>query len=153
MTLPKNKIDDLDRNIILELQEDARRSYKEIAIKLNVAESTISNRVNRLMKNDILKLQARVNPFQIEHKIAAIIGIKLSRRRHKKVVDEILKMPGITSVYLATGEYDLFIELMTDSIEELNNFLFSSGLDKIKDITATVTFILLMADSKFFNLN
>jgi Lrp/AsnC family transcriptional regulator for asnA, asnC and gidA len=68
MTLPKNKIDDLDRNIILELQEDARRSYKEIAMKFKVAESTISNRVNRMLENDILKLQARVNPFEIENK-------------------------------------------------------------------------------------
>jgi Lrp/AsnC family transcriptional regulator for asnA, asnC and gidA len=68
MTLPKNKIDDLDRNIILELQEDARCSYKEIAMKFKVAESTISNRVNRMLENDILKLQARVNPFEIENK-------------------------------------------------------------------------------------
>jgi Lrp/AsnC family transcriptional regulator for asnA, asnC and gidA len=152
MTLPKNKLDDLDRNIILELQEDARRSYKEIARKFKVAESTISNRVNRMLKNDILKLQARVNPFQIENKIAAIIGIKLRRRGHQKVVDEILKIPGVTSVYVATGEYDLFVELMTDSIEKLNEFLFDRGLDRIENVTATETFLLLASTTKFFKL-
>jgi Lrp/AsnC family transcriptional regulator for asnA, asnC and gidA len=152
MTLPTNKLDALDRSIILELQEDARRSYKEIAMKFKVAESTISNRVNRMQKNDILKLEARVNPFKIENKIAAIIGIKLRRPGHQKVVDEILKIPGVTSVYVATGEYDLFIEIMAGSIEKLNEFLFDRGLDKVKNITATETFILLASTTKFFKL-
>jgi DNA-binding Lrp family transcriptional regulator len=34
MGLPENDIDELDRKIILELQEDARRLYKDIAKKL-----------------------------------------------------------------------------------------------------------------------
>jgi len=43
-TSEKRKIDALDRKIILELQEDARRQFKTIATKLNVSEKTVKNR-------------------------------------------------------------------------------------------------------------
>lgn len=154
MALPDNHIDDLDRNIILELQEDARRPYKEIAAKLGVSESTISNRVNRLLRTGILKLEARVDPFKLTNKVAAIIGLKLERRSHLQAIEEIRKIPGVSAVYVATGEYDLFIEVMEDSIADLNDFLFhKTRLSKMKNVVTTETFILLSSNTKFFKLS
>ncbi|MDJ0783149.1 MAG: Lrp/AsnC family transcriptional regulator [Desulfosarcinaceae bacterium] len=153
MALASNRIDDLDRSIILELQEDARRSYKEIAAKLSVSESTISNRVNRLVRTGILKLEARVDPFKLTNKVAAIVGIKLERRGHMQAVSEISKIPGVSAVYVATGKYDLFIEVMEDTIADLNDFLFhKSRLSRVKNIISTETFILLSTDNKYFKL-
>ena len=153
MALPDDHIDDLDRSIILELQEEARRPYKEIAAKLGVSESTISNRVNRLQRTGILKLEARVDPFKLVNKVAAIIGIQLERRGHLQAVEEIRKIPGVSAVYVTTGKYDLFIEVMEDSIADLNDFLFyKSRLSKMKNIVTTETFILLSSDTKFFKL-
>lgn len=153
MALPDNRIDDLDRCIILELQEDARRPYKEIAAKLGVSESTISNRVNRLLRTGILKLEARVDPFKLANKVAAVIGLKLERRGHLQAIEEIVKIPGVTSVYVATGKYDLFIEVMEESIADLNDFLFhKSRLSKVKNIITTETFIVLSSTTKFFKL-
>jgi len=154
MALPDDRIDDLDRSIILELQEDARRPYKEIAGRLGVSESTISNRVNRLLKAGILKLEARVDPFKLTNKVAAVIGIQLERRGHVQAVEEIAKIPGVSAVYVATGKYDLFIEVMEDSIADLNDFLFhKSRLSKMKNIITTETFILLSSATKFFKLS
>jgi Lrp/AsnC family transcriptional regulator for asnA, asnC and gidA len=153
MALASNRIDDLDRHIILELQENARRPYKEIAAKLSVSESTVSNRVNRLVRTGILKLEARVDPSKLTDKVAAIIGIKLERRGHLQAVNEIRKIPGVSAVYVATGKYDLFIEVMEDSIADLNDFLFhKSRLSKVKNVIATETFILLSTDNKYFKL-
>jgi Lrp/AsnC family transcriptional regulator for asnA, asnC and gidA len=153
MALASNRIDDLDRNIILELQEDARRSYKKIAAKLSVSESTVSNRVNRLVGAGILKLEARVDPFKLANKVAAIVGIKLERRGHLQAVNEIRKIPEVSAVYVATGKYDLFIEVMEDSIADLNDFLFhKSRLSRVKNVIATETFILLSTDDKYFKL-
>ena len=153
MALASNQIDHLDRSIILELQEDARRPYKEIAAKLGVSESTISNRVGRLVRNGILKLEARVDPFKLANKVAAIVGIKLERRGHMQAVSEISRLPGVSAVYAATGEYDLFIEVMEDSIADLNEFLFhKSRLSRIKNVIATETFILLNTENKYFKL-
>jgi Lrp/AsnC family transcriptional regulator for asnA, asnC and gidA len=145
-----NQIDELDRKIILELQEDARKPYKEIAKKLKVSEGTIKNRVGRLVDNGILKLQARVDPFAFPHKIAALVGVRIKGREHEETMARIAKVPCVTSIWNATGRYDLFFELMVDSLEDLNDVLYRNVLRDIKGILNTETFVTLWSETKFY---
>jgi len=150
MSNEKYEIDKLDREIILELQEDARRQFKIIAGKLKVSEGTIKNRVERLIKQDILKLEARVNPFALSRRISAIVGLNLKERNHEDKIKEIEKIPCVTSVWNATGRFDLFFEVMVDSLESLNDVLFKEDLKEIGGISYTETFVILSSNSKFF---
>ncbi len=152
MTLQEGNLDELETGIITALQSDARKSFKSIAAELNVSESTISNRVNRLVQNGILKLEARVNPFKLRHKVTALVGLNIRHRSHGTTLKEIEKLPNVNAVWVTTGKYDLFAEVMADSITDLNNFIFGDGLSKIDDITFTETHIMLHSDSKFFKL-
>jgi Lrp/AsnC family transcriptional regulator for asnA, asnC and gidA len=145
-------IDALDRKIIGELQEDARRPYKAIARKLKVSEGTVKNRVSRLMKNGVLKLEARVHPFSLENKIAAVVALTLIERNHEEVMKKIEKLPSVTCVWNATGRYDLFFEVMVDSLNELNDVLFLRDLSSIGGIDKSETFILLSSRTKYFKL-
>ncbi|MCP4400909.1 MAG: Lrp/AsnC family transcriptional regulator [bacterium] len=151
-TSEKRKIDDLDRKIILELQEDARRQFKVIAIKLNVSESTVKNRVTRLISRGVLKLEARVDPFAVPHKVAAVVGINLKERNYNEKMEEIEKMPGVTSVWKATGRFDLFFEIMVDSLSSLNDIVFGKYLETIGGIAHIETFVLLSSNTKYFKL-
>jgi len=146
-------IDALDRKIILELQEDARRPYKDIAGKLNVSEGTIKNRVTRLINRGVLKLEARVNPFALPNHISAIVGVKLKERNHEKKIKEIEKISGVTCAWNATGRFDLFFEIMVDSMNSLNDILFRKDLKKIGGISYTETFITLYSNTKYFKLS
>ena len=152
MTLVDGSLDELELQIILALQEDARKSYKSIAKDLGVAEGTVSNRVNRLIQQGILKLEARVNPFAMSNKVAAILGIKIKRSHHAKAVKEIMALPNVNAVWVSTGKYDIFVEVLTDSIKELNVFIFEEGLSNIEGVEATETHIMLHSDSKFFKI-
>ncbi len=148
----KYEIDNLDREIIFELQEDARRQFKIIAGKLKVSEGTIKNRVERLIKQDILKLEARVNPFALPRRISAIVGVNLKERNHEEIMKKIEKIPWVTSVWNASGRFDLFFELMVDSLESLNGALFKNDLEKIGGISYTETFIILSSNTKYFKI-
>ena len=145
-------LDNIDRKIILELQKDARRQYKLIAKKLNVSEGTIKNRVTRLINRGILKLEARVNPFALPNQISAVVGVNLKERNHEEKIKEIEKIPGITSVWNAAGRFDLFFEIMVDSLNSLNDILFRKGLKEIGGISYTETFIILYSNTKYFKL-
>ena len=153
MTAAMKDIDALDRKIILELQEDARRPYKDIAGKLNVSEGTIKNRVTRLINRGVLKLEARVNPFALPNHISAIVGVKLKERNHEKKIKEIEKISGVTCAWNATGRFDLFFEIMVDSMNSLNDILFRKDLKKIGGISYTETFITLYSNTKYFKLS
>ncbi len=153
MTAAMKDIDALDRKIILALQEDARRPYKDIAGKLNVSEGTVKNRVTRLISRGVLKLEARVNPFALPNRISAIVGVNLKERIHEKKIKEIEKIPGVTSAWNATGRFDLFFEIMVDSMNSLNDILFRNDLNKIGGISYTETFITLHSNTKYYKLS
>nr|WP_320015602.1 Lrp/AsnC family transcriptional regulator [uncultured Desulfobacter sp.] len=152
MTLLDGSLDELEIQIILALQKDARKSYKSIAKELGVAEGTVSNRVNRLIQQGILKLEARVNPFAMSNKVAAIVGINTTRNHHTKAAKEIMALSNVNAVWATTGKYDMFVEVLADSIKELNVFIFEEGLSNIEGIEATETHIILHSESKFFKI-
>ncbi len=146
------RIDDLDRIIILALQEDARRPYKDLAKRFKVSEGTIKNRVTRLIDRGILILEARVNPFVLGNRVTAIVGVNLKERNHENIMKEIEKIEGVTSVWNATGRFDIFFEIMVDSLNVLNDVLFRKNLHEIGGITYTETFVLLHSNTKYFKL-
>ena len=70
------KIDSLDIKILIELQDDARKSLREIAEKLGVAEGTIYNRINKLKRLGLIKKFIPVIDYsKLGYDIIAIIGI------------------------------------------------------------------------------
>ena len=144
MNAVNKNIDALDRKIILALQKDARRPYKDIAKNLQVSEGTIKNRVTRLI---------RVNPFALPNRISAVVGVNLKERTHEEKIKEIEKIPGVTSVWNAAGRFDLFLEIMVDSMSSLNDFLFRKDLKRIGGISYTETFITLYSNTKYFKLS
>ena len=152
MAKANTDLDDVDTKIILALQEDARRPYKSIAKDLNVSEGTISNRVGRLIGKGILKLEARVNPFALAHKVVALVGINVKNRFHPQALKKIQALPKVSSVWVTTGKYDLYMEVMADSINDLNNFLFDSGFSEIEEVTFTETYVMLQSETKFLKL-
>ncbi len=146
-------IDPLDRKIVLILQEDARRPYKDIAAQLKVSEGTVKNRVTRMINRGILKLEARVNPFALPNRVSAVVGVKLQEREHEEKMREIEKIPAVTGVWNATGRFDLFFEVMVNSLQELNEILFKRDLKKIGGISYTETFITLSSNTKYYKLS
>ena len=146
------EIDELDRKIIHELQGDARAPFKDIAKRLRISEGTARNRVIKLMDRGVLKLEARVDPFALPHKIPALVGVSLRERDPEQKMREIERIPGVTSVWNTTGPYDLFFEVMVDSLEELNKMLFGIDRNYVKGVARTETFVILSSSTKFFKL-
>jgi DNA-binding Lrp family transcriptional regulator len=146
-------LDDIDKKIILELQEDARRQFKIIAKKLGVSEGTVKNRVTRLKNRGVLILEARVNPFALPNTISALVGVNLKERDHEKKIKEIGKIPAVTAVWNATGRFDLFFEVMVDSLNSLNDILFREDFSKIGGIRYTETFLTLSSSTKYFKIS
>jgi len=153
MATAQRTIDEIDRKIILELQEDARKQLKIIAKKLNLSEGTIKNRVTRLKSKGILKLEASVNPFALPNKISVLVGVNLKERDHEMKIKEIEKIPAVTAVWNATGRFDLFFEVMVDSLNSLNDILFRKNLKEIGGISYTETFVTLSSNTKYFKLS
>lgn len=144
-------LDGLDKRIILELQRDGRASYKDIAQKLGVSDGAVRFRVNRMTEKKVLRISALINPFSQDEYINALIGMQLEHRTQRETMREISQLKDVLSVCNSTGEYDLFVEVLLESREELNRFLFDD-LSKIDGIKSTETFVFLDALNKWVEL-
>jgi Lrp/AsnC family transcriptional regulator for asnA, asnC and gidA len=68
-------IDELDRKIIQQLQVNARIPNTEIARALNVTETTIRNRVSRLLDEELIEIVAVVMPKAHQSTLSTFIAL------------------------------------------------------------------------------
>ncbi len=144
--------DRIDMEIIRALQKNGRESYKNIAKKLNVSDGTVRLRVEKMIRNNYLKISASVNPLFFENCIVAQVGLNLEKRANKETMERISRFKGVQSVSNVTGRYDLIIEVFVNSRNELRQFLIEE-LSTISGIKATESFVFLEAINKWVEIS
>lgn len=136
------KIDEIDLKIIRELQEDARKSLKEIAEKVGVAEGTVYNRINKLKSLGIIKKFIPVlDHSMLGYDITAIIGITAEGGKIVEIEKEIAKEKNVTAVYDVTGDFDVIVVAKFENRKKLDEFV--KKLLSIKSVTRTYTMLVL----------
>jgi Lrp/AsnC family transcriptional regulator, regulator for asnA, asnC and gidA len=135
-------LDDLDFEIIKQLQTDGRTSYTDISEELGITVGTVRNRVQRLIENQILKIVGVVNPFKTGSPSVTIFGIKVHLRNLDSVIKKLVAIPEVCFVAAATGVYDLYIEVITSSNEELYRVI-KNNLSQIDGIESMESSLLL----------
>ncbi len=128
------KVDTLDIKVLIELQEDARKSLREMAEKLGVAEGTVYNRINKLKKLGVIeKFIPIVNYSKLGFDLIAVIGITAEGEHLLQIEKLIAKEPNVTAVYDVTGEFDIITVARFRDRESLNAFVKKiAGMDHVK---------------------
>lgn len=108
----EHSLDDLDSEIVRHLQEDGRRSYREIGRALGVSEGTIRARAKRLIDAGVVRVVAIADPFQLGYKVMAYFLIRIQPGKQQHVIDELVAMPEVTYVSSCTGNVDLYAQVV-----------------------------------------
>ncbi|CAB49061.1 MULTISPECIES: Lrp/AsnC family transcriptional regulator [Pyrococcus] len=138
----KVQLDEIDRAILRLLQEDGRMSYSEISRRINVPESTVRARVNRLIREGVIrKFAALINPFKAGYEIVAFIAIDAEPAKVRQVVEELAKLPEVDVLGIVTGAHDIFMQVTVRDLQELERFILEK-MAKIDGIRSTETSIL-----------
>lgn len=116
-------IDELDERIIEELRHDGRRSHAELARRLGVAESTVRNRVQRLLGDGYMQVVALTNLNRLGYSIEVLINIQVMAGRLMDVAEALAQMEEVRYLGLTTGTYDILASASFHSTEELYRFV------------------------------
>jgi Lrp/AsnC family transcriptional regulator for asnA, asnC and gidA len=136
------ELDDVDRHILNLLQDDARRSFKEIAEEVKVSEATVFVRVKKLIKNSVIKsYKAIVDPKQVGKGTLAFVMLKANPNVYTKVLPTLVNMDEIYEIFDVTGAYYAILKIRTNSTEELAAIIDKIGM--IEGITGTETAVVL----------
>ncbi len=116
-------IDNLDHDIIVELQRDARQPDATIARTLGFNEGTVRRRINRLVEKEVIVITPIIQPGKVGYSIAADIGIQVDLTMLDYVLDRLTTMPRVHFVASTAGEFDILIWATLSSPWDLYDFI------------------------------
>ena len=120
----KKKLDDIDKNIIRILQENARTSYREIQDKLGISIGTIHNRISKLKDNQIIEgYTLKLNNIKLGYKLTFLIRISIDGKYTAEVLDEIKERPEVCSIFHTTGEQSAALICRFKESEDVHKFI------------------------------
>ncbi|HRI07472.1 MAG TPA: Lrp/AsnC family transcriptional regulator [Nannocystaceae bacterium] len=120
---PAVPLDRIDFEILRLLQNDARRSNKELAAAVGLAPSSCLERVRRLEREGvILGAHARVDPGALGIALQAMIAVRLGEHSAPLVggfMDALAAHPAVLAVFYISGATDFLIHVATSTVDEL----------------------------------
>jgi Lrp/AsnC family transcriptional regulator for asnA, asnC and gidA len=135
-------MDDLDRQIISYLQYDGRAPFTRIAEQIGITEGAVRRRVKQLSESGVLQIAAIVEPHLLGYTEAGMIGVQVQAHLIEQVAAEIAKLPEVSYLFQAAGEFDLFAEVFCRDREHFVSFL-NNRLQQIPGIDRTQSFLIL----------
>lgn len=116
-------LDELDRKIIMQLAEDGRRSYRQIAQNLSIAEGTARFRANRLMEDGYIRVTAVANAQRLGIDVVAITLLRLEPGHVPQAAEHLKTYRNVRFVGMALGSADIIIQTLHHTQKDLHHFL------------------------------
>jgi len=117
-------LDDIDKEIIRILQEDARKSYREIQEQLQISIGTIHNRITKLKKNKIIEgYTLKLNNTKLGYKLTFLISLQIDGKHTEEILSELSGKPEICTVFNVTGEQSASLICRFKESEDVHEFL------------------------------
>jgi Lrp/AsnC family transcriptional regulator for asnA, asnC and gidA len=128
------KIDVTDRCLIALLQADGRLQHTDLARRLGIPEATVRRRMKRLLDERFMQIVAVPDPYRIGYDTHAIVGLRVQPGKIPDVIAVLEPMPEIRYIGVTAGTYDIVVEALFESNEELRRFLTDTlgGIDGLQ---------------------
>jgi Lrp/AsnC family transcriptional regulator, regulator for asnA, asnC and gidA len=140
--LPFQKPDAVDQHIISILEENGRATNREIAESVGVSEGTVRNRIERLIRDDVLRIVGVTNPAKLGLNTAVVISISGQLAQITEIAEAIAATEAVVYVGYTTGNADIIALAFFPSNDELTDFM-TQTLAGIPGIVKAETNIIL----------
>jgi len=135
-------IDEIDRRLIKALNENARRSFRELAKEVGLSVTAVINKIKKLEEAGAIKgYIAVLDPEYFGYNLMAIIALRISKGKLLETQELIAREPQVVAVYDITGEWDSLVIGYFRSREELNRFI--KKILSFRYVDRTVTHLVL----------
>jgi len=141
------RLDALDRQIILHLQQDGRLPCLELARALGVSEATVRRRLKRLLAEQVMAVAACVDPRKVGLETEAMIYIQTDLDKLTRIGQKLAALPEVREVMYTSGPYDLVLRVVLPSADGLLPFL-TQRVAPIPGIKTTQTSYLLQSEKR-----
>lgn len=131
----------MQEKILNLLTENARISFEEIALRLNISVEEAEKTVADLEKNNVICGYTAILNETNSHKVNALIEVKITPQRDRgfdTIAKRIAKFDEVKALFLVSGAYDLLLEVEGESLNQVAMFV-SGKLSTIEGVLSTAT--------------
>jgi Lrp/AsnC family transcriptional regulator, regulator for asnA, asnC and gidA len=117
-------INDLEKKILKSLNEDARKSFRDVAKEIGTSTTTIYNNVKKMERSGVLEgYVPAVNEELLGYNHTAVIMLRIAQGKIQKVLDVIIHYPEVREIYDVTGDWDTVLVCFFKTRKDLDRFL------------------------------
>jgi DNA-binding Lrp family transcriptional regulator len=141
------KLDKKDIEILRLIQENSKRSVKEIARKIHSPITTVYARIRRMEDSGIIKHYKTVlDPKKLGRGTTAFILVSFAYRSpgvekpldQREIAEKIAKFPEVQEVHIIAGEWDILVKVKAEDVDAIGKFVIDK-LRKIEGIDKTLS--------------
>ena len=138
------EIDGIDKEILRDLMEDARKPILQIANKIGISGAAIHQRLKKLEEAGVISgSKFIINNKVLGYKTMAFVGIYLEKAANNSVAVKALKnIPEVLECHYITGNWSILIKIICKDNEHLMQLL-NQKIQPIDGVSRTETFISL----------
>jgi DNA-binding Lrp family transcriptional regulator len=146
-----SNLDEIDIKLLEILQENCKLNFTQIGQELNLAESTVRYRIERLEKRGIItNYIALINPRMVGLTITAIMMIKINPQKMQGISSKLANFKELRHLFRATGQYDMISVVNARDISHLNNLMSEiKQIEGVNELIVEVATELVKVDPKF----
>ena len=135
-------MDQTDQKLLALLRANAREPLASLARKLDLARSTVQDRLKRLEKEHVIAgYSVRLTQEHAQRRIQAHVMISADPKAAAHLVGELKKMPELYKLAAISGTYDMMAELGAESTERIDAILDAIG--RLRGVERTMSSIVL----------
>ena len=117
-------LDELDRRIVGELQQDGRLTMAELGRRVSLSPPAVADRVQRLERRGVITgYHARVDPKAVGYPVAAVVRVAPAQGRLQKIRDVARETLEVVECHRITGEDCFLLKLHLRSLDDLEGVL------------------------------
>ncbi len=113
-------LDDLDRQLIAILSDDARVSNRKIAADLGVTEGTVRGRIKRLQQDKLIAFTAITSLGLENASKLAFIGVQADVESVRDVARRIADLSLVNAVMITMGRFNILAFCLFTELDELH---------------------------------
>lgn len=137
-------IDDIDRNIVRELQADARTSYAELGRRVGLTTPAVIERVRKLEDAGIITgYRAEIDTAKVGLPIMAFIRMSISGVDYSHIIEVAKDSVEVLECHRGTGGDSFIMKIAVSSVEHLQQVI-----DRLTPYGITTTTIVLSSPVK-----
>jgi Lrp/AsnC family transcriptional regulator for asnA, asnC and gidA len=116
-------LDDVDHRLIELLAANGRSSNVALARELDITETTVRKRLDRLFSNGLVRVIAVTDPALLGYHVDAVFGLSVVPRHQRAVARRLAEQSNVRYVAHCAGRFNIITEAVFRDPHDLNDFL------------------------------